>query len=37
LPQHSELLILSDIGHMGFIEAKTKCQGSIKAFADRIF
>ena len=36
MPQHSELLLLSNVGHMGFIEAKEKCQSSIKCFADRV-
>ena len=36
MPRHSELLLLSDVGHMGFIEAKDKCQRSIKSFADRV-
>ncbi|MFC2106848.1 alpha/beta fold hydrolase [Bacteroidota bacterium] len=36
MPKHSELLLLSDVGHMGFIEAESKCLRSIKSFADRI-
>ncbi len=36
LPTQSELLFLSNVGHMGFIEAKKECQRSIKSFADRV-
>jgi pimeloyl-ACP methyl ester carboxylesterase len=36
MPRQSELLLLKDVGHMGFIEAKSTCLSSIKSFADRV-
>ncbi len=37
LPEHSEVLILSDTGHMGFIEAKKRTLNSIRCFAENSF
>jgi pimeloyl-ACP methyl ester carboxylesterase len=37
LPAHSEILILGKVGHMGFIEAKTKTLDVIEGFAKRVF
>lgn len=36
LPKHSELIILSDVGHMGFIEARGKTDRIIQSFAARV-
>lgn len=36
LPAHAEILILSDVGHMGFIEAKEETLGMIEGFAERM-
>lgn len=35
LPTHSEVLILGNTGHMGFIEARTETLGMIKSFCER--
>jgi pimeloyl-ACP methyl ester carboxylesterase len=37
LPKHSEVLILSDVGHMGYIEAKTKTLDKCRYFARKCF
>jgi pimeloyl-ACP methyl ester carboxylesterase len=37
LPEHSEVLILSKVGHMGFIEAKTETLQMIKGFLKQIY
>ena len=34
LPRHSELLILGNVGHMGFLEAKEECFRKIKHFVE---
>ena len=36
LPKHSEIIILGDVGHMGFIEARGKTDKIIQSFADRV-
>jgi pimeloyl-ACP methyl ester carboxylesterase len=36
LPGHSEVLLLDQVGHMGFIEAPAKTYGALKAFAQRV-
>jgi pimeloyl-ACP methyl ester carboxylesterase len=36
LPKHAELVILSNVGHMGFIEAKGKTDRIIQTFAERV-
>jgi pimeloyl-ACP methyl ester carboxylesterase len=36
LPEHSELLLLDHVGHMGFIEAPLKTYAAVKGFAERI-
>lgn len=35
LPEHSEMLLLDHVGHMGFIEASGKTFDAIKGFAER--
>lgn len=37
LPEHSEILLLDHVGHMGFIEASAKTLHAVKGFAERIF
>ena len=37
IPAHSELLLLEDVGHMGFIEAPGKTMKALKHFATRCF
>lgn len=37
LPRHSETLILGDVGHMGYIEAKPITLITIEKFAEKIF
>jgi pimeloyl-ACP methyl ester carboxylesterase len=37
LPEHSEMLLLDHVGHMGFIEAPGKTFAAIKGFAQRIY
>lgn len=37
LPRHSEVLVLADVGHMGFIEAKQKTLEMIGCFARKQF
>lgn len=37
LPRHSETLILEDVGHMGYIEAKDITLQTIEKFAEKIF
>lgn len=37
LPKHSELLLLGNVGHMGFIEAKSATLKAISSFASRVF
>jgi len=34
LPKHTELLVLGNIAHMGFLEAKDECLRKIRYFAD---
>lgn len=36
LPEHSEMLLLDHVGHMGFIEASGKTYDVVKGFAERI-
>jgi pimeloyl-ACP methyl ester carboxylesterase len=36
LPEHSEILVLDHVGHMGFIEAPGKTCAAIKGFAERL-
>jgi pimeloyl-ACP methyl ester carboxylesterase len=36
LPEHSEMLLLDHVGHMGFIEASGKTFATIKGFAERV-
>jgi pimeloyl-ACP methyl ester carboxylesterase len=36
LPEHSEILLLDHVGHMGFIEASGKTFDALKGFAERI-
>jgi pimeloyl-ACP methyl ester carboxylesterase len=36
LPKHAELVMLSNVGHMGFIEAKGKTDKIIQSFAERV-
>jgi pimeloyl-ACP methyl ester carboxylesterase len=36
LPEHSEMLLLDHVGHMGFIEASGKTYEVIKGFAERM-
>jgi pimeloyl-ACP methyl ester carboxylesterase len=36
LPEHSEVLLLDHVGHMGFIESSGKTFASIKGFAERV-
>lgn len=36
LPMHSEVLILGNVGHMGFIEAREKTLEVVKCFSQRI-
>jgi pimeloyl-ACP methyl ester carboxylesterase len=36
LPEHSEMLLLDRVGHMGFIEASGKTISAVKGFAERI-
>jgi pimeloyl-ACP methyl ester carboxylesterase len=36
LPEHSEVLLLDHVGHMGFIEAAGKTFGVVKGFAERV-
>lgn len=37
LPEHSEMLLLDHVGHMGFIEASAKTFAAVKGFAERFF
>lgn len=37
LPKHSEVLVLGNIAHMGFLEAKDKCLNKIKYFASNCY
>jgi len=37
LPKHSEVLILSDVGHMGYMEAKNETLGKCRYFARKCF
>ncbi len=37
LPKHSELIMLTEVGHMGFIEARVKTENIIQSFAHRVF
>ncbi len=37
IPSHSEILLLEDVGHMGFIEAPNKTLLALKYFAKRCF
>jgi pimeloyl-ACP methyl ester carboxylesterase len=37
IPSHSEILLLEDVGHMGFIEAPGKTLQAIRHFARRCF
>jgi pimeloyl-ACP methyl ester carboxylesterase len=37
LPAHCEILLLQDVGHMGFIEAPSKTLLALKCFAQRCF
>ncbi len=37
LPSHAEVLILGNVAHMGFIEARTQTLEVIRSFATRIF
>jgi pimeloyl-ACP methyl ester carboxylesterase len=37
IPSHSEILLLDDVGHMGFIEAPGKTMKALKHFAMRCF
>jgi pimeloyl-ACP methyl ester carboxylesterase len=36
LPNDSEALILGNVGHMGFIEAKEETQIAIRCFAEKV-
>jgi pimeloyl-ACP methyl ester carboxylesterase len=36
LPEHSEMLLLDHVGHMGFIEASIKTFAALKGFAERV-
>jgi len=36
LPEHSEMLLLDHVGHMGFIEASGKTFSAVKGFAERV-
>jgi pimeloyl-ACP methyl ester carboxylesterase len=36
LPEHSEMLLLDHLGHMGFIEASAKTFAAVKGFAERV-
>jgi pimeloyl-ACP methyl ester carboxylesterase len=36
LPEHSEVLILGGVGHMGFIEARSKTLGMLNCFARKL-
>jgi hypothetical protein len=37
LPEHSEILLLDHVGHMGFIEASGKTLDAVKGFAAKVF
>jgi pimeloyl-ACP methyl ester carboxylesterase len=37
LPEHSEILLLDHVGHMGFIEASAKTFAAVKGFAGRVY
>ncbi len=37
LPKHSEILMLDNVGHMGYLEAKNETLKTIKCFAEKIF
>ncbi len=37
LPRHSEVLVLADVGHMGFLEAKQQTIDMISCFARKLF
>ncbi len=37
LPEHSEMLLLDHVGHMGFIEASGKTFDAVKGFAGRVY
>lgn len=36
LPEHSELLVLDHVGHMGFIEAPAETYDAVKGFAEKL-
>jgi len=36
LPEHSEIILLDHVGHMGFIEASGKTFAALKGFAERV-
>jgi pimeloyl-ACP methyl ester carboxylesterase len=36
LPEHSEVLLLDHVGHMGFIEASGKTCAAVQGFAERL-
>jgi pimeloyl-ACP methyl ester carboxylesterase len=36
LPEHSEMILLDHVGHMGFLEAPGKTFSAIKSFAERL-
>jgi len=37
LPKHSEVLLLDNVGHMGYIEARTIILNSLAGFVKRVF
>ncbi len=37
LPRHSEVLVLADVGHMGFLEAPGETLRMIHSFASKVF
>jgi pimeloyl-ACP methyl ester carboxylesterase len=37
LPRHCEVLLLADVGHMGFIEAKETTLNFLRCFASRVY
>jgi pimeloyl-ACP methyl ester carboxylesterase len=37
LPKHSEILMLDNVGHMGYLEAQNETLKTIKCFAEKIF
>jgi pimeloyl-ACP methyl ester carboxylesterase len=36
LPEHSEIMLLDHVGHMGFIEASDETFRALKGFAERV-